>query len=288
MAMSMATVFFDMVDVKIVKRIVRGKEEPESPAFRAADVNGDGKIDKVDIALFEDRLLKSLPEFPVEEDSCEPVNIMPLGDSITLGSGSEKANVYRENPYNRLENAGKNFVFVGYREHLYNKLENAGKNFVFVGSQMDGGFPQSRHEGHGGWTSKQLADETFRLLSENPAEIVLLHIGTNDLIRGYSGMEDVEKILAEIDRFDPATKVLLARIIIQEKYTDRVTSKFNDELENMANRRIRQGDDIVLMDMEYALDLSDYRDSLHPNELGYQKIATVWFETLNYILPTCN
>ena len=57
----------------------------------------------------------------------------------------------------------------------------------------------------------------------------------------------------------------------------------------MAQARIdNDGDDIVIVDMEdgagfnYAVDMYDI---LHPNESGYEKMAILWFTTLQTILP---
>ena len=62
-----------------------------------------------------------------------PITIMPLGDSITRGTG----------------------VLGGYRTELYNKLTKAGSHFTFVGSTADNASAtltsagQIHHEGHG-------------------------------------------------------------------------------------------------------------------------------------------
>jgi hypothetical protein len=61
-----------------------------------------------------------------------PVRIMPLGDSITKGSGSTSFN--------------------GYRRPLFKKLEAASHSIDFVGSQLDGSIDFDRnHEGRSGW-----------------------------------------------------------------------------------------------------------------------------------------
>ena len=69
------------------------------------------------------------------------LRILPLGDSITQGTG---------------DTAGG-----GYRGPLWTLLKNAGYNADFVGSQTDtsctlAGFDKN-HEGHGGWR----VDETY-------------------------------------------------------------------------------------------------------------------------------
>ena len=194
----------------------------------------------------------------------ETVEIMPLGDSITLGYPGE----------------------VGYRQKLYVDLANSGLNVSFVGSQDNGAseFPpafNTAHEGHDGWTDAQIAANVYGFLQNNPAEIVLLHIGTNVL---DTSSADVENILDEIDRFEAdystSVIVIVARIINHNIPIATVTA-FNDNVEAMVDTRISEGDLIVNVDMENALDYpGDMADTLHPNEAGYEKMADVWYNAL--------
>jgi len=69
---------------------------------------------------------------------------------------------------------------------------NTNYSFDFVGSLNAG--PETfdnDHEGHGGWTASQLAVNIFSWLRNNPAEIVLLHAGTNSLTISPSGVEAI-------------------------------------------------------------------------------------------------
>jgi hypothetical protein len=53
----------------------------------------------------------------------------------------------------------------------------------------------------------------------------------------------------------------------------------------MAMNRIANGDDIVIVDMEDALNYStDMADNLHPNDSGYAKMANVWFAAMDNLL----
>jgi lysophospholipase L1-like esterase len=100
---------------------------------------------------------------------------MPLGDSLTSGIESDTPAV--------LPMVDQR---VGYRLALYNLLVKEGYLVDFVGSLEDGagaGLADPDHEGHGGFTQTQVAGEVNRWLNQNPADVVLLHIGTNDLPR---------------------------------------------------------------------------------------------------------
>ncbi|OPX95323.1 MAG: Xanthan lyase precursor [Syntrophorhabdus sp. PtaB.Bin027] len=181
--------------------------------------------------------------------------VLPLGDSITLGVGSSDLSSYRKSLASMLDiNTNYSFDFVG--------SLNAGPETF-----------DNDHEGHGGWTASQLAVNIFSWLRNNPAEIVLLHAGTNSLTISPSG---VEAILNEIDRFSPDTWVILALIINQDPYNATVTI-FNNNLLAMAQNRINNGDKIIIVDQEGALIYpDDLADPLHPNDEGYSKMAQVW------------
>lgn len=217
----------------------------------------------------------SLTPTPTQDPTaCDfPVRVMPLGDSITKGSGSTSIN--------------------GYRKPLIHLLEEAGYFTDFVGSQQDGSLDFDRnHEGHSGWfadgsSQYSIADSVYGFLTTHPADIVLLHIGTNDIQEGHASSGDIAQILDEVRRRSADITVVLALIINQAELNPEVTS-FNAEVLQMALERIANGDKILLVDMESALLYpADMADTLHPNNSGYGKIADVWFATLAGLLPVC-
>jgi hypothetical protein len=216
---------------------------------------------------------------------CDIIRIMPLGDSITYDNHSGDTRP-----------AG---LRTGYRQPLWVSLVNAGYNVDFVGSRIAGenALPDfdPDNEGYPGWTDGDIADTVYDILVDNPADIILLHIGTNEVSPDPA---QVEAILNEIDRFEndygQAVIVVLARIINRATYSAD-TAQFNDNVQQMAENRMASGDDIVIVDMEdsagliYALQPNgDMYDNLHPNADGYAKMADEWFDALIDILPDCD
>ena len=205
--------------------------------------------------------------------------IMPLGDSLTW-----------DWHYNDGRNDAERS---GYRNYLWYQLQDGGYNVNFVGSRSNGGAVRpsydGNNEGYTGWTSHQIADKVYSFLDKNTPDIILLHIGTNDIIvsPGAASAEGVERILDEIDRFEKnrgvKIKVILARIVSYLKDPS-WTSRFNSNLVTMAQNRIDSGDDIILVDMENGAGIDYGRDmmpdGIHPNNTGYSKMAGVWFKTL--------
>jgi hypothetical protein len=187
---------------------------------------------------------------------------MPLGDSITKGIGSSDLS--------------------GYRKELFNWLMiNTVHEVDMVGSLKDGPSTfDNDHEGHGGYTASEIALYTLSWLKANPADIVLLHAGTNELT---TSIEGVEAILDEIDLFSRDTWVVLALIINRDPYST-TTVTFNNNLLAMAQSRIADGDKIIVVDQEGALLYPhDLADPLHPNSVGYSKMALVWAGALDVL-----
>ncbi len=224
------------------------------------------------------------------------VTIMPLGDSITYG------NSYGNDP---IDMQGE---FASYRKLLWEDLGASGYTVDFIGSENSGGdlLPafDTDHQGHWGDTALEIADDVYDNLSNNEPDVVLLHIGTNEL---RTDTTDVEQVLNEIDKYEDEKnvhiKVILARIINRWiEWTDdngdtrsneqdrRNTTLFNNNLQTMADARIFAGDDIIVVDMEtdsgINYDSRDMADDLHPNDSGYAKIANIWLGALQTTLPT--
>jgi lysophospholipase L1-like esterase len=202
---------------------------------------------------------------------------MPLGDSITYGSSSTGT--------------------VGYRRPLYQSLTGAGYSVDFVGSQTDG-TPEDfdrNHEGHRGWRADQIRDNITGWLNSTPADVVLLHIGTNDIsqYQGSAGTAvEIGQILDRISTWETTHNqvwVVLARIINRNDSLSGITTTLNSLIQNLADTRIAGGDRIVVVNMESALSYpGDLADAVHPNDTGYGKMAAAWFAktvTLPPLLP---
>lgn len=219
-------------------------------------------------------------------DLIPTTSIMPLGDSITQGASS---GVTEES------------LMLGYRKDLWDSLIDNDYNVDFVGSNLNGqdylDFDPD-HEGEAGVTDSWVANRVNGFLTDNPADVVLLHIGTNMVNTNPESPANVEKILDEIDIYEKdnnrAVTVILARIINRKPYHS-LTTDYNDNVAAMAQARIDNGDKIILVDMENGAGIiyefqpaGDMWDDLHPYTTGYAKMAAVWYSALESILPQCN
>jgi hypothetical protein len=213
----------------------------------------------------------------------EPLKILPLGNSITYDTYEGDTRSTGDK--------------ISYRYKLYQLLNQAGYNFDFIGSKNSGWnyFNDDENAGYPGWRDNQLADLLEDgYLNTYPADIILLHIGSNDVwANDYNNVTDVERLLDAVDDFESSSGntviVLLALIISWENYpcgTHTGTSTFNNNLLSMANDRINAGDKIIIVDMECGADIdysTDMIDFLHPNQSGYDKMGQKWFNTIDAI-----
>ncbi|MCU0574508.1 MAG: GDSL-type esterase/lipase family protein [Syntrophobacteraceae bacterium] len=232
-------------------------------------------------------------------DTCAsglPVKIMPLGDSITKGSSSGVIEPE---------------LMVSYRKKLWEDLTAGLYNVELVGTLVNGeghgNDSYALHEGHSGFTADQLAAVLPTSLQLTEPEVVLLHVGTNDIFfeLGKPGgtertVADIEALLDAIDQYSEDVTVILARIINRRCKIDSPpcqesedTTALNGAIEALYDNRLAMGDKIFLVDQEAALDYhlqedgGDLWDEKHPYQSGYEKMATVWLEKLDDFLPTC-
>lgn len=200
---------------------------------------------------------------------------MPLGDSITRGMGGDQ-------PYE------------GYRRSLYNMLINDGWDVDFVGSQSDGnaGKFDTDHEGHGGWKADEIDQNVTQWIEDAGPNIVLLHIGTNDISSGQSNsstISEIESILDKIYAYNEQVIVLLCKLIPRINLYNE-NEELNSLIEQLyENKKYEAGYNIYLVDQNTAFKANenwqtDYLvDNVHPSSVGYSVMANVFFNVLRTV-----
>lgn len=201
--------------------------------------------------------------------------IMPFGDSITF-----------DDRHNENRPVG---LRTGYRSHLDHLLKDNNFTFDFVGSVRSGQDVQPPfdpdNEGHPGENNAYLASHVYDFLSINPADMMLIHAGTNHHNNLDYEINSMIKMLNEIDRYesDSHTSIRVILALIIPRANDVLIPKYNNALATLAHDRIAKGDNIILVDMENDANLSwaeDYHDGTHPNDQGYAKMAQVWLPAI--------
>ncbi|WP_299703310.1 SGNH/GDSL hydrolase family protein [uncultured Pontibacter sp.] len=217
----------------------------------------------------------------------EPLKIMPLGNSITQG----------------------NMQHVSYRYPLWKKLLDADVNFEFVGShtENDGGAPSfnpykgqtfsNRNEGHWGWSTDEVLNgkdgkgNLSQWLQGYSPDIVLMHLGTNDMFRN----QDIEQTIGEIETVintiaekSPGVTIFIAKLIpahLQKVGPDAVRNieNLNQRIEQFVKEQSSNGPPIILVDQNTGFDATegvDTYDGVHPNGSGMEKMSQRWFDAI--------
>ncbi len=200
---------------------------------------------------------------------------MPLGNSITMGRHGEPS---------------------GYRDDLATLLLAEGVSFQMVGSVNDGTGFYPYHEGHSGQEAGEIDAYVDYWLNLNPADIVLLHIGTNDIsheIPIETAIQDIESIIDKIKNKNSHTKILLCSLVPRwESWYGRAerTDQLNELIFQLYNDKLDQGYKIYFVDQANAFYSNpnwtqEYMDDYaHPNDTGYHVIALTFYDVLSSLL----
>ena len=221
------------------------------------------------------------------------VKIMPLGDSITKGS------------INTPEEAKQ----PTYRYWLWNDLKKNGFDVDFVGSWKMPNFPNvsfdQDNEGHGGYSTDEIlhgvTDQQWEpgYLAEwtmnYDYDMVLLLIGTNDVLRGVPTNETVlnlEKIISVLRQKNPRVTVFLGTLPPASYYRQSLID-LNQEIVRIAERVSTPDSRVIVVDQFYGYDGVEDNQApgyVHPDESGAIKIAKNWYDAvtphLSGALPT--
>lgn len=201
-----------------------------------------------------------------------PLRIMPLGDSITYGSGGTA-------------NLG------GYRGTLYTALTAAGYNPDFIGSQTANSslMADQNHEGHGGWRIDQLdASMTGWLGSMADPDVVLMHIGTNDFGQSLDTPDAINRLdalILKIATLRPYAHIIVTNLMTRGEPTNTtIEAEFNPYVQERVQAHATAGRRVTFLDMRAAVPLSDMPDNLHPNQTGYDKMAAAWLPAIQAVV----
>ncbi len=208
-------------------------------------------------ATLESFLIATVP--PACDDSQNIVKIMPLGDSITYGEGDSQRG--------------------GYRTVLGTLLAEDGYKIDFVGSQRSGEevLTDPDNEGHPGWriTNIREAIESEGWLETYQPDIILLHIGSNDLRygNGLYAPDNLSALLDDILARLPNVHVIVAQIIPTRWGAEVSQRIYNDAIPDVA---ASIGSQVSVVDMREIMAKSDFMTLYHPNISGYEKMAHAW------------
>ncbi|MFC4031877.1 SGNH/GDSL hydrolase family protein [Streptomyces polygonati] len=201
-------------------------------------------------------------------DSAVPrstVRVMPLGDSITWGQGSPSLS--------------------GYRKPLWDLVTARPSRYAvrFVGSLSNGDLPQPANEGHRGWTIGEIDGRIDQWLAASRPDVVLLHIGINDLRRDVDVAHAPARLAALVDRIyadRPGVSVVYMGLLPNTAHLRTEVMAFDRRAAALQPAERRRGRAFWYV-APPALTAADMSDSVHPDDAGYRRIAAAFFPALN-------
>jgi lysophospholipase L1-like esterase len=204
--------------------------------------------------------------------AAEPVRLMPVGDSITEGANGDAT----------------------YRYFLWHALLDAGSPADFVGSftGVKSGTPRypdfdQDHSARSGWKAQRILHWIKPWTSANQPDVMLLHIGTNDLRAGESNSStetEIRNIIKRARQARPALTILLAQLIPSKGFEAK-TADLNTRIAAIASSMSTGTSRVLLVDQYSGFSTTgDLKDGLHPNESGDQTMSARWYAALQTVL----
>ncbi|KAI4175392.1 MAG: hypothetical protein LQ348_006177 [Seirophora lacunosa] len=194
----------------------------------------------------------------VQDDITQGIGlrILPLGASIIAGTSSSDGN--------------------GFRRYLQQEL--AGSKMQFVGSLRSGSMSDNYHEGHPGWVISGAEDAAAASINFRP-NIILIHVGTNDLLQASSDPKAASVRLGHLLDYllvnFPDATILLAQLIAARDpgHNTRIAA-LNSHMVSLVSSRADKH--IMLVDMAIIKENQLTADGIHPNDAAYKIMGSQW------------
>ena len=203
--------------------------------------------------------------------------VMPIGDSITAGTGSTGS----------LNSAG-------YRSIMNDTATSFGRSIKFVGSQNIGTFTNNACEGYPGATTATIQASSLAPQMGGEPDIILSAPGTNDLGGGATAAQ-LDTIYTTYlnslwdraahypGRQSPLRAVICSTILKRNDdlvvLNPKVIDFNTNHLPAIVANQVALGRDVVLVD-GYTAVTSFSVDNIHPNDAGYQQWLPIWLQQL--------
>ena len=215
--------------------------------------------------------------------------IMPLGDSITRGTNDI--------------NWPNGSIPGGYRKELGIRLASGGFTYDFVGGSTENAAVgmDPDHEGRNGLSTSQVLSNLPTSLTAAP-DVVLLHIGTNDILNNISvstAAANLGAIINAITVNAPNRRLYVATILPitqawppppqQPLYTAATlngnANAYNVQVRNLVTQYANLGRKVYLVEMNGGIVLTNTNpllnfyqpgDGVHPGQAGYDQMGVIW------------
>ncbi|WP_128375026.1 GDSL-type esterase/lipase family protein [Streptomyces cavernae] len=212
------------------------------------------------------------------------LRLMPVGDSMTIGSAGEHTWRYRLWQHLRTTYGGP-FAIVGPRETLYDRATGTADSYAYA----DPDFPRAHLAGWGeGWL--HMAPLIREAVRDHRADLLLVSLGLIDLgfyTNATQTAANVREFVTEARRGNPRVRLVLLPVIpnirvdTDPDFATEVTS-FNELLAKAAADLDEPRSPILLASTPPSYDYNlDTYDGTHPNANGEHKLAASFAEAMH-------
>ncbi|KIY72681.1 carbohydrate esterase family 3 protein [Cylindrobasidium torrendii FP15055 ss-10] len=188
--------------------------------------------------------------------------IMPLGASITYGTGSTNEN--------------------GYRKTLYNNLVADGNTVNMVGTRQGGDFADTDNEGWPGYIIDQVLGKAQESMPLNRPNLVTLLVGTNDMVQNKAdgALDRLGGLIDYVLDYEPTLTTVLVSSLPPNGDADSNSriDTYNAGIPGVVQARVDAGRSVIFVDSHAVIAVGDLVDGTHPNDAGYERIAKVFYD----------
>ncbi|WP_130442034.1 GDSL-type esterase/lipase family protein [Streptomyces sp. BK239] len=212
------------------------------------------------------------------------LRLMPVGDSMTIGSAGEHTWRYRL-WLHLCETYGGSFTFVGPRETLYDKTADAPTSYAYA----EPDFPRRHLAGWGeGWL--HMAPLVGEAVREHRADVLLVSLGLIDLgfyTNAEQTADNVRAFVAEARAARPRTRAVLLPVIPNVRAANDApfatqVARFNELLAKTAADLDQPSSPLLMASVPETWDIhTDTYDGTHPNASGEHKLAGAFADALH-------
>ncbi|MBQ1284386.1 MAG: Ig-like domain-containing protein [Clostridia bacterium] len=214
------------------------------------------------------------------------INILPLGDSITDGAGTHSG--YRFFLHNLLIKSGISFRFVGPKKTVDPRMADRYQNHAGYGGNTIG--PDNSRSGN---IFSRLPD-----VMKSDVDIVLLMMGRNNYFQAID-LDRIDEVyynfVHEVIKYKPDAHIFVGTMNYSKAGNspdDPALSGLNALLPSVCDKLKAEGHNVYFVDIATCSNLGqvDFKpyDNTHPNDIGQEKIAKVWFDNILPIAKKLN
>ncbi|KAI0423960.1 carbohydrate esterase family 3 protein [Xylaria sp. FL1042] len=192
------------------------------------------------------------------------LRIMPLGASISYGLTSSDGN--------------------GYRKFLRDQIVDYGNPVNMVGSRRNGTMDDNDVEGWPGYIIDQVHTKANTAVPKYKPNVVLVNVGTNDCSGDVdlpNAGERMSNLLDDVFKGSPRATIILSTLLVRsDEEKQECVEDLNSQFKTVAVAQRAKGRRLVLVDMQPpdGPTTAELVDGIHPNETGYAKMASIWFD----------